>query len=66
MVTYVCWRQGRNFTNRWHIEVRAKSPVMLCGATVPDKALVNRTHVVAESDVCQGCREKMRPVLRVA
>lgn len=66
MVTYVCWRNGRNFVAKWHVAIRAKGTRMLCGAEVPANALVNRTHLVPESEVCHGCREKMRPTLRVA
>lgn len=39
---------------------------MKCGARVPDKALINRAHVVDEEQVCEVCRERSKPKLTAA
>ena len=51
-VSLVSWRLGRNFT-AWHIEQKAKP---MCGAVIPDKALVNRTpRLLFVTDLCRSC-----------
>lgn len=51
-VSLVSWKVGRNF-GAWHIEQKHKP---LCGAEVPEKALVNRTPgLLTVESLCKSC-----------
>lgn len=60
---YCSWKVGRNFTEYWHVQ---ESPTLMkCGARVPPKALVNRTHLVHHDELCKVCRERIEPKLTI-
>lgn len=52
-VQLVSWKTGRNY-GAWHIESQPRAP--LCGAIIPQMALVSRQPgLLSVDDLCQSC-----------